>query len=123
MKGVLRGLTVGLALAVAAPVAAQTAGRPVEITPAQIQAEILALMGEVTEFYSWFGLEPLLTFGTKPDKALGSMGIYVFGAEYLYDMLDEPLASSPLRNRRRARRSPAGGILATLGQRDPGLTR
>ena len=28
------------------------------VTPAQIQDEILALMGEVTEFYSWFGLEP-----------------------------------------------------------------
>jgi len=41
------------------------------VTPAQIQDEILALMGEVTEFYGWFGLEPTLTFGTKPDKALG----------------------------------------------------
>ncbi len=41
------------------------------VTPDQIQAEILALMGEVTEFYGWFGLEPTLTFGTKPDKALG----------------------------------------------------
>ena len=41
------------------------------VTPAQIQDEILALMGEVTEFYRWFGLEPTLTFGTKPDKALG----------------------------------------------------
>lgn len=38
MSGVLRGLSVGFALAVAAPVAAQTAGRPVEITPAQIKA-------------------------------------------------------------------------------------
>ncbi|HEY5489167.1 MAG TPA: threonine--tRNA ligase [Candidatus Limnocylindrales bacterium] len=43
------------------------------VTPAQIQAEILALMGEVTEFYGWFGLEPTLTFGTKPDKALGDV--------------------------------------------------
>jgi threonyl-tRNA synthetase len=41
------------------------------VTPAQIQEEILALMGEVSEFYSWFGLEPMLTFGTRPDKALG----------------------------------------------------
>jgi threonyl-tRNA synthetase len=41
------------------------------VTPAQIQDEILALMGEVTEFYGWFGLEPTLTFGTKPEKALG----------------------------------------------------
>jgi threonyl-tRNA synthetase len=41
------------------------------VEPSQIQAEILALMGEVREFYGWFGLEPTLTFGTKPDKALG----------------------------------------------------
>jgi len=41
------------------------------VTPAQIQGEILALMGEVTESYSWFGLQPTLTFGTRPDKALG----------------------------------------------------
>ena len=41
------------------------------VTPAQIQDEILALMGEVRESYSWFGLEPLLTFGTRPEKALG----------------------------------------------------
>ena len=41
------------------------------VEPSQIQEEILALMGEVREFYSWFGLEPTLTFGTKPDKALG----------------------------------------------------
>ena len=41
------------------------------VTPDQIQDEILALMGEVQESYSWFGLEPLLTFGTRPEKALG----------------------------------------------------
>ncbi len=41
------------------------------VTPTQIHDEILALMGEVTEFYSWFGLEPMLTFGTRPDKAIG----------------------------------------------------
>jgi glucose-1-phosphate adenylyltransferase len=29
----------------------------------------------------------------KPDKALGSMGIYVFGAEYLYKLLEEDLAN------------------------------
>jgi threonyl-tRNA synthetase len=42
------------------------------VTPAQIQDEILALMGEVQEFYGWFGIEPTLTFGTKPAKALGN---------------------------------------------------
>lgn len=28
----------------------------------------------------------------KPDKALGSMGIYVFGAEYLYQLLEQDMA-------------------------------
>ncbi len=41
------------------------------VTPAQIRDEILGLMGEVRETYSWFGLEPTLTFGTRPEKALG----------------------------------------------------
>jgi threonyl-tRNA synthetase len=41
------------------------------VTPPQIRDEILALMGEVRESYSWFGLEPTLTFGTRPEKALG----------------------------------------------------
>lgn len=41
------------------------------VTPLQIREEILALMGEVRESYSWFGLEPMLTFGTRPEKALG----------------------------------------------------
>jgi threonyl-tRNA synthetase len=41
------------------------------VTPDQIAAEIEALMGEIRESYAWFGLEPKLTFGTRPDKALG----------------------------------------------------
>ena len=41
------------------------------VRPDQIGDEIEALMGEIRESYSWFGLEPTLTFGTRPDKALG----------------------------------------------------
>ena len=41
------------------------------VRPDQIREEILGLMDEVRETYSWFGLEPTLTFGTRPDKALG----------------------------------------------------
>ena len=44
------------------------------VRPDQIEDEIVALMGEVREAYSWFGLEPTLTFGTRPDKALGEPG-------------------------------------------------
>jgi threonyl-tRNA synthetase len=41
------------------------------VRPDQIKDEILGLIAEVRETYSWFGLEPTLTFGTKPAKALG----------------------------------------------------
>jgi threonyl-tRNA synthetase len=46
------------------------------VRPDQIASEIEALMGEVREAYSWFGLEPSLTFGTMPDKALGDPAVW-----------------------------------------------
>ena len=46
------------------------------VRPDQIAAEIEGLMGEIREAYSWFGLEPTLTFGTRPDKALGDPAIW-----------------------------------------------
>jgi threonyl-tRNA synthetase len=46
------------------------------VRPDQIAAEIEALMGEIREAYSWFGLEPTLTFGTRPDKALGDPAVW-----------------------------------------------
>ena len=46
------------------------------VRPDQIGAEIEALMGEIREAYSWFGLEPTLTFGTRPDKALGDPAVW-----------------------------------------------
>jgi threonyl-tRNA synthetase len=46
------------------------------VRPDQIGSEIEALMGEVREAYSWFGLTPTLTFGTRPDKALGDPAIW-----------------------------------------------
>ena len=42
----------------------------------QIGAEIEGLMGEIRESYSWFGLTPTLTFGTRPDKALGDPAVW-----------------------------------------------
>jgi threonyl-tRNA synthetase len=47
------------------------------VRPEQIGAEIEGLMGEVRESYSWFGLEPRLTFGTRPDKALGDPAVWL----------------------------------------------
>ncbi len=46
------------------------------VRPDQIAAEIEGLMGEIRESYSWFGLEPKLTFGTRPDKALGDPAVW-----------------------------------------------
>ncbi len=43
----------------------------VYVRPDQIGAEIEAMLGEIRESYSWVGLTPKLTFGTRPDKALG----------------------------------------------------
>ena len=43
----------------------------VYVRPDQIGSEIEAMLGEVRESYSWVGLTPKLTFGTRPDKALG----------------------------------------------------
>jgi threonyl-tRNA synthetase len=46
------------------------------VRPEQIGAEIEALMGEIREAYAWFGLQPTLTFGTRPDKALGDPAVW-----------------------------------------------
>jgi threonyl-tRNA synthetase len=46
------------------------------VTPEQIGSEIEALLEEVRESYSWFGLTPTLTFGTRPDKALGDPTVW-----------------------------------------------
>jgi threonyl-tRNA synthetase len=46
------------------------------VRPDQIGPEIQELMGEIREAYSWFGLEPRLTFGTRPDKALGDPAVW-----------------------------------------------
>jgi threonyl-tRNA synthetase len=46
------------------------------VRPDQIGSEIEALLGEVSEAYSWVGLTPRFTFGTRPDKALGDVGLW-----------------------------------------------
>ncbi len=42
----------------------------------QLTDEIGALLGEVREAYSWFGLAPRFTFATKPDKAIGDPALW-----------------------------------------------
>jgi threonyl-tRNA synthetase len=46
------------------------------VRPDQLTDEIVALLGEVRESYSWFGLEPRFTFATKPDKAIGDPALW-----------------------------------------------
>ena len=46
------------------------------VRPDQLAAEIEALLGEVREAYSWFGLAPRFAFATKPDKALGDPALW-----------------------------------------------
>jgi threonyl-tRNA synthetase len=46
------------------------------VRPDQIGSEIEALLGEVSEAYSWVGLTPRFTFGTRPDKPLGDAALW-----------------------------------------------
>jgi len=46
------------------------------VRPDQIGSEIEGLLGEVREAYSWVGLTPRFTFGTRPDKALGDPALW-----------------------------------------------
>jgi threonyl-tRNA synthetase len=48
----------------------------VYVRPDQIGSEIDAILEEIRESYSWFGLTPKLTFGTRPDKALGDLAMW-----------------------------------------------
>jgi threonyl-tRNA synthetase len=46
------------------------------VRPDQLMEEIQALLGEVHEAYSWFGLKPRFSFATKPDKAIGDPALW-----------------------------------------------
>ena len=58
------------------------------VRPDQLAAEIEALLGEVREAYSWFGLEPRFAFATKPDKALGDPMLWERAEGLIRDALD-----------------------------------
>jgi threonyl-tRNA synthetase len=58
------------------------------LRPDQIGDEIEALLGEVRESYSWVGLTPRLTFGTRPDKALGDPALWERAEDLIKDALD-----------------------------------
>jgi threonyl-tRNA synthetase len=57
------------------------------VRPDQIGSEIGALLGEVREAYSWVGLTPRFTFGTRPDKALGDAALWDKAESLIRDAL------------------------------------
>jgi threonyl-tRNA synthetase len=65
------------------------------VAPDQIGSEIQALLDEVRTSYSWFGLEPHLTFGTRPAKALGDPALW----DRAEKLMREALESSGMRYR------------------------
>jgi threonyl-tRNA synthetase len=54
----------------------------------QIGSEIAALLEEIREAYSWVGLTPRLTFGTRPDKALGDPAMWARAEALIREALD-----------------------------------
>jgi threonyl-tRNA synthetase len=60
----------------------------VYVRPDQLSDELEALLGEVTEAYSWFGLVPRFAFATRPDKALGDPALWDRAEAIIQDTLD-----------------------------------
>jgi threonyl-tRNA synthetase len=60
----------------------------VYVRPDQLADEIEAMLGEVREAYSWFGLEPRFAFATKPDKAIGDPALWERAEALVKDALD-----------------------------------
>ncbi len=58
------------------------------VRPDQLGGEIQALLGEVEEAYSWFGLVPRFAFATRPDKALGDPEVWARAEGLIQAALD-----------------------------------
>ncbi|MEA2578464.1 MAG: threonyl-tRNA synthetase [Chloroflexota bacterium] len=58
------------------------------LRPDQLADELEALIGEVNETYSWFGLVPRFAFATKPDKAIGDPALWERAEALIKDALD-----------------------------------
>lgn len=59
------------------------------VRPDQLGDEIRALLGEVAETYSWFGLTPRFAFATRPEKALGDPAIWEHAESLIRGALDD----------------------------------
>jgi threonyl-tRNA synthetase len=60
----------------------------VYVRPDQLADEIEAMLDEVAESYSWFGLQPRFSFATKPDKALGDPALWEKAEGLIREALD-----------------------------------
>ncbi|MCU0504632.1 MAG: threonine--tRNA ligase [Chloroflexi bacterium] len=60
----------------------------VYVRPDQLADEIEGLLGEITEVYDWFGLDPRYTFATKPDKALGDPAVWERAEGYIREAFE-----------------------------------
>ncbi|MFV2062867.1 MAG: threonine--tRNA ligase [Chloroflexota bacterium] len=60
----------------------------VYVRPDQLADEIAAMLGEISEAYSWFGLVPRFAFATRPDKALGDPAIWQHAEKLMTEALD-----------------------------------
>jgi threonyl-tRNA synthetase len=60
----------------------------VYVRPDQLADEIAAMLEEVREAYSWFGLTPRFAFATKPDKAIGDPALWERAEALLREALD-----------------------------------
>jgi threonyl-tRNA synthetase len=58
------------------------------VRPDQLTDELEALLGEIREAYSWFGLTPRFAFATKPDKALGDPALWERAEALIREALD-----------------------------------
>ena len=58
------------------------------VRPDQLSGELEALLGEINEAYSWFGLVPRFAFATKPDKAIGDPALWERAEAIIRDTLD-----------------------------------
>ncbi len=59
----------------------------VYVRPDQLSDELEAMLAEVKEAYSWFGLTPRFAFATKPDKAIGDPALWERAEELIHATL------------------------------------
>ncbi len=58
------------------------------VRPDQLSDELEALLGEVREAYSWFGLQARFAFATRPDKAIGDPALWERAEALIKETLD-----------------------------------